>query len=118
MKRNQNHIVLVSCGKLSEARRIAHSAVEARLAACVNIVLSPAESIYRWKGKIEVSREYLLVMKSIAKRLPALERLVLRLHSYDVPEFVVLPVVAGSRAYLDWIVASVGTSARPSRSAK
>ena len=65
------------------------------------------DSIYRWKGKVEVSREYLLVMKSTAKRLPELERLVRSMHSYDVPEFLVLPVVSGSREYLGWLAESV-----------
>jgi len=68
------------------------------------------DSIYRWKGKVEVSREYLLVMKSTAKRLPELERMVRSMHSYDVPEFLVLPVVSGSDGYLGWLVESVKPS--------
>jgi periplasmic divalent cation tolerance protein len=100
-------VVLVTCGTLPEARRIAGAAVEARLAACVNVVLNPVESVYRWKGKVESSREYLLVMKSTAKRLPELERLVRSMHSYDVPEFLVMPVVSGSHEYLEWLVESV-----------
>jgi periplasmic divalent cation tolerance protein len=107
-------VVLVTCGTLAEARRIARAAVETKLAACVNVVLNPVESIYRWKGKIEVSREYLFVMKSTARRLPELERMVRRIHSYDVPEFLVLPIVSGSREYLGWLVESV----KPSRSRK
>ena len=100
-------IILVTCGTLREARRIARAVVEAKVAACVNVVLNPVESIYRWKGKVEVSREYLLVMKSTAKRLPELERMVQSMHSYDVPEFLVLPVVSGSHEYLGWLVESV-----------
>jgi periplasmic divalent cation tolerance protein len=111
MKPSQCRVVLVSCGKISEAKRIARAAVQKRLAACVNILSAPVESVYRWKGKVEVACEYLLVMKSVEKRLPALERLVRDLHSYDVPEFVVLPVVAGSKDYLRWLVESV----KPSR---
>jgi periplasmic divalent cation tolerance protein len=107
MPEGQSRVVLVTCGTLPEARRIARAAVEAKLAACVNVVLNPVESIYRWKGKVEVSREYLLVLKSTARRLPELERLVRRTHSYDVPEFLVLPVVAGSREYLRWLIESV-----------
>jgi periplasmic divalent cation tolerance protein len=105
-KGGQCRIVLVNCGKISEARRIARAAVESKLAACVNIVLAPVESVYRWKGKVEIAREYLLVMNSVAQRLPELQRLVQRLHSYDVPEFVVLPIVEGSREYLDWLMES------------
>jgi len=107
-------VVLVTCGTLAEARRIARAAVEAKIAGCVNVVLNPMESIYRWKGKVEVSREYLLVLKSTARRLPELERMVRRMHSYDVPEFLVLQVVSGSREYLGWLVESV----KPSRSKK
>jgi periplasmic divalent cation tolerance protein len=106
-KGGQCRIVLVSCGKISEARRIARAAVENKLAACVNILLAPVESVYRWERKVEIAREYLLVMKSMAQRLPELQRLVQRLHSYDVQEFVVLPIVDGSREYLDWLMESV-----------
>jgi periplasmic divalent cation tolerance protein len=106
-KRRQYRIVLVSCGKISEARRIARAAVESKLAACVNVLLTPVESVYRWKGQVEIAREYLLVMKSVTQRLPELQRLVKRRHSYDVPEFVVLPIVEGSHQYLDWLMESV-----------
>ncbi len=109
-KRGQCRVALVSCGKTSEARRIARAAVESKLAACVNILLGPVESVHRWKGKVEVAREYLLVMKTVTERLPELQRLVERLHSYDVPEFVVLPIIDGSREYLEWLTESVKSS--------
>src|SRR5467141_5087770 len=97
MKRdNQCRIVLVTCSTLMEARRIARTVVSKRLAACVNIILSPAESFYTWKGKLEKAREYLLVMKTTARCLSELEKEVKRLHSYDVPEFIALPIAAGS----------------------
>jgi periplasmic divalent cation tolerance protein len=108
-KRGQYRVVLVTSEKISEARRIARAAVESKLAACVHILLTPVESTYRWKGKVEVAREYLLVMKTVTERLPELQRLVQRLHSYDVPEFVVLPIVEGSREYLDWLMESVNS---------
>jgi periplasmic divalent cation tolerance protein len=110
MPEGQCRVVLVTCGTLTEARRIARAAVEAKLAACVNVVLNPVESIYRWKGKVEVSREYLLIMKSTTRRLAELERMVRSMHSYDLPEFLVLPVVSGSREYLGWLVESVKPS--------
>src|SRR6266513_494480 len=70
MKRgNPGRIVLVTCSTLREARRIARTVVSKRLAACVNIILSPAESFYTWNGKLERAREYLLLMKTAAKRL-------------------------------------------------
>jgi periplasmic divalent cation tolerance protein len=78
-----------------------------RLAACVNVILSPADSYYTWKGKLARAREYLLVIKTTAKRLRELEREVRRLHSYDVPEFIALPIAAGSSKYISWLRASV-----------
>src|SRR5260370_40698435 len=95
-KAGRNRIVLVTCGTLAEARRIARTVVSKRLAAGVNIVLSPAESFYTWNGKLERAREYLLVMKTTAERLGALEKEVKRLHSYCEPEFIALPITEGS----------------------
>jgi periplasmic divalent cation tolerance protein len=99
-------VVLVTCGSMAEARRIAQSGVEKKLAACANI-LTGVNSIYRWKGKVERAREVLVVMKTTAARLRELEREVKRRHSYELPEFVVLPLVAGSREYLAWVGESV-----------
>jgi len=101
--RQQYVVVLVTCGSGREARKIARSVVERRLAACVNILETPVRSIYRWKGKIEEAREFLLVMKSSRSRLAALEAEVERLHSYDLPEFIALPIVDGSQKYLAWL---------------
>jgi periplasmic divalent cation tolerance protein len=100
-------VVLVTCGSLKEARKIARGVVEKRLAACVNIGTAAVESVYWWKGKVETGREFLLVMKTTAARLKALEKEVKKLHSYDVPEFVVLEIAAGSREYLRWVEQSV-----------
>ena len=99
----RNRVVLVMCRTLTEGRRIARRVVSNRLAACVNIVLSPAESFYTWKGKLERAREYLLVMKTAAKHLAELENEVQRLHSYEVPEFIALPITEGSKKYLSWL---------------
>ena len=100
-------VVLVTCGTLEEARKIARLVVEKRLAACVNIVTHAIESFYTWKEKVEDSSEYLLIIKTSTERLAELESEVLRLHSYDTPEFVVLPIVSGSEAYLSWLGESV-----------
>ena len=99
----QFRLVLVTCGSLTESHKIARAVVAKRLAACVNIVTAPVESLYNWKGKLERSREHLLLIKTNVKRLEALEREVLRLHSYEIPEFLVLPIAAGSKAYLRWL---------------
>ncbi len=96
-------LVLVTCPSLPEARQISRSLLQKRLAACVNIHTAPVESIYCWKFKIETAREHLLLIKSTARRLKSLEREVLRLHSYDTPEFLVLPIHSGSPAYLRWL---------------
>jgi periplasmic divalent cation tolerance protein len=97
------YVVLVTCASLTEARRITRAVVGARLAACVNILPGAVTSVYRWKGKVESSRERLLLIKTSRKRLAKLQATVERLHSYDVPEFIALPIVAGSRAYLAWL---------------
>jgi periplasmic divalent cation tolerance protein len=100
-------VVLVTCGSMREARKIARGVVGKRLAACVNIGTAPVESVYRWKGKVETAREYLLVMKTVEARLKELEKEVKRLHGYEVPEFLVMEVVAGTREYLRWIEESL-----------
>ena len=99
----QCRLVLVTCPSLTEARKISRSLLQKQLAACINIHSAPVESIYRWKGKIETAREHLLLIKTTTRRLKSLEREVLRLHSYETPEFLVLPISSGSRAYLDWL---------------
>jgi periplasmic divalent cation tolerance protein len=100
-------IVLVTVSSLAEGRRIAKSVVQKKLAACVNILLSPVNSIYRWKEKVEVAHEYFLVIKTTASGYAALEAEIARMHSYDVPEIVALPIVAGLAQYLAWLGASV-----------
>jgi periplasmic divalent cation tolerance protein len=99
----QFRLVLVTCSSLTEARKISRSLLQEHLAACVNIHTTPVESIYRWKGKIETVREHLLLIKTTTRRLKSLEREVLRLHSYEIPEFLVLPMSSGSQAYLRWL---------------
>ena len=96
-------LVLVTCASAAEAKRIAYAVVEARLAACVNILPGAINSVYRWKGKVESARERLLFIKTSRKRLAKLQTAVERLHSYEVPEFIALPIAKGSDAYLSWI---------------
>ena len=105
-------VVLVTCPTLALAREIARAVVQKRLAACVNVVRSPVESFYAWKGKLETAREQLLFIKTTAARLPQLETEVKRLHSYDVPEFIALPITEGSPDYLSWLRDSVGNASR------
>src|SRR6266853_6693400 len=103
-------VVLVTCSTAAEARRIARAAVDARLAACVNILPGAVQSIYRWKGKVESARERLLLIKTSRKSLAKLQAAVQRMHSYDVPEFIAIPIAAGSPGYLSWIEGCVKAS--------
>ena len=103
----RNRVVLVTCGTLSEGRKIARGVLQKRLAACVNMLLGPMNSYFAWKGKLEVAREYLLVMKTTSNRLTELEKEVKRLHRYEVPEFIALAITDGSRSYLSWLQESV-----------
>jgi periplasmic divalent cation tolerance protein len=100
-------VVFVTCPTRVLAHKIARAVVQTRLAACVNLVQSPVESFYTWKGKLEKAREYLLIIKTTTKRLTALENEVKRLHSYDVPEFIAVPITEGSKEYLSWLNESV-----------
>jgi periplasmic divalent cation tolerance protein len=99
-------VVLVTAPSLDEARKIARGLVEARLAACVNVV-PPVESIYRWQGKIENSRERLLVVKTAREIFAEVEAAIRKLHSYTNPEIICLPIIDGSRDYLDWLAESM-----------
>lgn len=105
-------LVLVTCANTREAKRIARAAVEARLAACVNVLAAPVHSVYRWKGKVEQASEVLLLVKTSRTKLAALRAAVQRLHSYDVPEFIALPIAAGSPAYLHWLDECLKPAAR------
>jgi periplasmic divalent cation tolerance protein len=95
-------IVLVTAPDLKTARALAKAALSARLIACANLV-PKIESHYRWQSKIESSAEVLLILKTQKSKLAALEKLILAKHPYDTPEFLVLPVSAGSNKYLDWL---------------
>ena len=99
-------IALTTIGSLEKGRRMARLLVERRLAACVNLVPNLA-SVYYWRGAIEETAEVLLVMKTTSALVPALEAAVRELHSYELPEFLVLDIESGSQSYLDWLRNSV-----------
>lgn len=99
-------IVLTTAATPEEANRLARTLVEERLAACATLI--PAvQSIYHWQGQIESATETLLLLKTGAAQIAALEARLHALHSYQTPEFLVLPAQAGSRGYLDWLSSSL-----------
>lgn len=99
-------LVLTTAGADFDARGLAHALVEARLAACVNIV--PAiHSVYRWEGRVTDDAEQLLIIKTTDERVAALREELFRRHPYDVPEFVVLAIEETSDAYGAWLLESV-----------
>src|SRR5919109_2596582 len=97
---NQCVVVWTTIAASADGSKMASILVEERLAACVN-VLGEMQSVYRWKGGVESDRERQLIIKTTARRVPALQARVKALHDYEVPEFIVLPVVGGSDAYLE-----------------
>jgi periplasmic divalent cation tolerance protein len=95
-------IVLTTTATPDDARRLGRTLVEERLAACATMI--PAvESIYRWEGAVESATETLLLLKTGVDQVAALRERLLALHSYDTPEFLVLPVEDGSAGYLAWL---------------
>lgn len=101
-------LVLTTTGSRDEAERLAHALVEQRLAACVNIIPG-LTSVYRWKGQVESADEVLLLMKTTASNLQRLEDSLRSLHSYEVPEFLVLQPDSASEAYLQWLLDSASS---------
>ena len=100
-------VVLVTCKSPAEARRIGRAVVASRVAACANVLPGKIESIYHWRGRVERARETLLLLKTTRRRWPKLREAIRRMHSYEVPEIVALPIAAGLDEYLDWVGESV-----------
>jgi len=95
-------IVFITASSEEEAAKIARALVEARLAGCVNIIKN-IRSIYSWQGKIEDGSEVLMIVKTQKSLFDSLTKKVEELHSYTVPEIIVLPIVEGSKDYLKWL---------------
>jgi periplasmic divalent cation tolerance protein len=97
---------MVTCSSRAEARRLAKALLDAKLAACVNI-LDGVESHYWWHGKLEQTKETMLLIKTTKTKTRAVTRTIKAAHSYDVPEIVFVPIQHGERRYLKWISDSV-----------
>jgi periplasmic divalent cation tolerance protein len=99
-------VVLTTCGNDEDANALARVLVEQRLAACVNAIGKVA-STYRWNGKVQHDQETLLIIKTTAARLPALEKTIRERSKYELPELIAVPVEAGGAEYLAWVAESV-----------
>ena len=95
-------IVYTTCGNITEAESIARNLIDNRLAACVNVVPGLL-SYYRWQGKVENDVELLLMIKTAGNLIDEVRNALETLHSYDLPEMIVLPIIGGSQNYLEWL---------------
>ena len=99
-------VIMVTAASRRECRKIARHLVEEKLAACVNITLA-IESIYRWEGKLADEKEFVMLIKSTRELFPEIKAAIAKLHSYHTPEIICLPIIDGSRNYLQWVADSV-----------
>ena len=95
-------IVYSTTNNVQDARKIAHRLVEEQLVACVNIIPN-IESIYRWKGNVEEESEFIILAKTVDKNIEKTIERIAQLHSYELPDIVVLPIIGGLKDYLDYI---------------
>ena len=95
-------MVWTTIGSSTDGPSLARALVGERLAACVN-VMGEMESVYRWEGRVEAGRERQVIIKTTLPRIPALQARLEQLHDYDLPEFIVIPIMGGSDAYLQWV---------------
>jgi periplasmic divalent cation tolerance protein len=102
VKKTAKIVVLITTSSEEEAHKIAESLVKGKKAACVNIV-PRVDSLFWWKGKLDSARESLLLVKTKASLFPEIISLVKEIHSYEVPEIIALPIIAGSEDYLKWL---------------
>ena len=111
------YLVYMTAKDVSEARKLGRALLNARLAACVNI-LGSIESMYRWKGAVRNDKEVSLIAKTTAEKLDALIRKILSIHSYEAPCIVALPIVKGNPTFLRWIEKETQSLRRPSKPAR
>ena len=95
-------IIYSTINDLKDARKIAHTLVEEQLVACVNIIPN-IESIYKWKGKVEYALEVILIAKTVEENVVKTIRRIKELHTYELPDIIVIPIVGGHKEYLEYI---------------
>jgi periplasmic divalent cation tolerance protein len=95
--------ISTTAGKREEAERISREMLERRLAACAQII-GPIKSLYWWKGNIEETQEWLILIKTRKELYSQAEQAIASLHSYETPEILAVPIVEGSRNYSDWLM--------------
>jgi len=95
-------VVYITIDNVQDARKIAHTLVEEQLVACVNII-PKIESIYRWKGKVETDNEVVLIAKTTDKNVKKTIQKIKELHTYELPDIIVLPIIGGLKDYLNYI---------------
>lgn len=106
LETTQFGVVLVTAPSEEMAEAIAQTLVEAKLAACVTVL--PVRSIYTWQGQVHKDQEWQLLIKSDLAKFAELEAKIRAIHPYEVPEMIAVPILKGSRPYLQWISESVG----------
>ena len=107
-----NVVIMVTSKSRRECRKIARRLIEERLAACVNITQG-VQSVYRWEGKVTQGKEFLMFIKTTRDLFPQIETEISLIHSYHTPEIICLPIIDGSRNYLEWMAESVRKRAEP-----
>ncbi len=103
---SESCVVMTTVADEQQARALATAVIEARLAACAQTM--PISSCYRWDGKVVNDKEFLILFKTVTDKYPALEAKILKLHSYDTPEIVRVPIDGGFSKYLAWIETETG----------
>lgn len=105
-------VIFVSASSRRECRKIARKLIDEKLAACVNISQS-IQSVYRWEGKVVEGKEFLMFIKTTRELFPEIVTEISLIHSYHTPEIICLPIIDGSRNYLQWLSEAVRKSAKP-----
>ena len=101
-------LVMTNLPDRASAERLADALIEARVAACVNI-LAPCQSVYRWKDAVQHDEEHPMLVKTTTERYPALEAAIRAGHPYELPEIVAVPIERGLPAYLDWVASETAS---------